>query len=207
MAKASRPQIQGKPNPKKRKNVEVNRKYMVTTPPASEPLTLVEAKAWLKVDFTEDDALITSLISAARETVENYTLQKLLPQTITEKYDTLGNGLELSVYPVASAPTVTYTDENGGTQTLAAENFVFDNFKRMPRITPANGVSWPSTLQQDNAVTLVYIAGYANAAAVPAGIKNAMLKLIGKWYEVREESVRKMPTDVEWLLMQYRIML
>lgn len=207
MSKASRQQIQGKPNPKKRKNVEANRRYMVTTPPASEPLTLAEAKAWLKVDFTEDDALITSLISAAREAVENYTLQKLLPQTITEKYDRLGDGLELSAYPVLSMSSITYTDEVGFLQSLATEQYVLDDFKRMPTITPANGVTWPTTLEQANVVTVVYVAGYANASSVPAGIKNAILKLIGKWYEVREESVRKMPTDVEWLLMQYRIML
>ncbi|MBV9418770.1 MAG: phage head-tail connector protein, partial [Alphaproteobacteria bacterium] len=35
----------------------------LTTPPATEPITLAEAKTHLKVDTTDDDALITRLIA------------------------------------------------------------------------------------------------------------------------------------------------
>lgn len=187
--------------------MEVTRRYKVTTQPTSEPITLNEAKAWLKVDFTEDDAVINSLISAAREEVENFTLHKLMPQTITEKFNALNNGLELSVYPVSSIQSITYIDEDGNNQTLSTSDYVLDNFQRMPRITPKNGVTWPSVLSEENAVTVVYSAGYLNADEVPAGIKNAMLRIIGNWYEKREESVRKMPTDVDWILSKYRVLL
>ena len=46
--------------------------YSVVTPAASEPITLTEAKNFLRVDGTDDDTLITALISAAREMCESY---------------------------------------------------------------------------------------------------------------------------------------
>ena len=36
--------------------------YSVVTPAASEPITLTEAKNFLRVDGSDDDALITALI-------------------------------------------------------------------------------------------------------------------------------------------------
>ena len=56
-------------------------KATLTVPPAGEPLTLAEAKPHLRVDLNDDDALITALISAAREQVEFLTGQRLITQT------------------------------------------------------------------------------------------------------------------------------
>ena len=39
----------------------------VITAPTSEPITLAEAKAQCRVDGTDEDTLITSLIGAARQ--------------------------------------------------------------------------------------------------------------------------------------------
>ncbi len=50
----------------------------LTVPPAGEPLTLAEAKLHLRVDLSDDDALITALISAAREQAEFLTGQRLI---------------------------------------------------------------------------------------------------------------------------------
>ena len=50
------------------------------TPPAIEPVTLAEAKAHLKVDTTDDDTLITSLIAAARARAEWHTRRAFITQ-------------------------------------------------------------------------------------------------------------------------------
>lgn len=45
----------------------------IETQPTSEPITLKQAKDFLRVDGTDDDDLITSLVQAAREAVEVFT--------------------------------------------------------------------------------------------------------------------------------------
>jgi len=54
----------------------------VITSPTSEPLTLEEAKLHLKVETDADDSLITSLITAARETAEIFTGRALASQVL-----------------------------------------------------------------------------------------------------------------------------
>lgn len=53
------------------------------TPPTSEPLTLEEAKDWLRIDddITDDDASIWPLVRRARQWVENRTNRALMRQT------------------------------------------------------------------------------------------------------------------------------
>src|SRR5688500_5745800 len=51
------------------------------TPPAIEPMALDDAKKYLRVDTADDDVLIKTLITAAREWVERYTGQALITQT------------------------------------------------------------------------------------------------------------------------------
>ena len=52
-----------------------------TTPPAVEPLSLIEAKAHLRLDIPDDDALILGLISAARYAAENLCRRVMVTQS------------------------------------------------------------------------------------------------------------------------------
>jgi uncharacterized phiE125 gp8 family phage protein len=58
-----------------------------TAAPAAEPITLAEAKAWLRVDGTDEDTLITALIAAARTHVENFTRRALITQQFEVSFD------------------------------------------------------------------------------------------------------------------------
>ena len=42
-------------------------------PIVAEPVTVSEAKAWMKISFNDDDVIIGNLISQSREYLENYT--------------------------------------------------------------------------------------------------------------------------------------
>src|SRR5690606_86660 len=95
-------------------------------------------------------------------------------------------------------------------QTLDPADYLLDAVSEPARLVPAHGKSWPATRVQVNAVQIKYVAGWANAAAVPAAIKQWMLLQIGAMYENRQSettaasSVVKLPF-ADRLLDRYRI--
>lgn len=49
----------------------------------TEPVTLNQAKEWLKIEVSDDDAIITSLIKAARLQCEGYVSKSFVERTVT----------------------------------------------------------------------------------------------------------------------------
>jgi len=183
-----------------------NHSYSATAP-ASEPVTLAEAKAHLRVGGTTDDTYINTLITAARQWAEMHMGRICITQTITEKWDwfPVGCVMDLRWVPVQSFTSVGYLDSNGDTQTWDASKYAVDTIAQPCRIAPKYGETYPQTRAQINAVTLSYVAGYASAGDVPTPIKQAILLMVGEMYEQRETSVKQLPTSVEYLLQPFRI--
>ena len=50
----------------------------IKTPPVVEPITLAEAKSYLRITNSNDDAFITALISGVRRRCEEYTQRSLI---------------------------------------------------------------------------------------------------------------------------------
>lgn len=139
--------------------------------------------------------------------VENYTLLKLLPQTITEHFDSFVDLLELSAAPIRSISSINYLNSEGNSQGLSETVYKVLDYSLLPKITRRANMSWPTTSNERAAITVVYTVGFDDASAVPSVLKSAMLLLIGYWYENRQDSVRRMPTQVEWMLRPYRVMI
>ena len=181
-------------------------KYQVTTAAASEPVSLSEAKLWLKVDFSADDDLITALIQAAREMVENYTNRKLMPQTVTERFNSFpSENIVLSAAPLASVTSINYTDEDGAPQVLNSSKYIVQDYALPAQISVAYSETWPTTRDEANAVNVVYVVGYADADSVPQALKNAIKMTLAYMYENRTDKVKKLPTQVEYICWPYRI--
>lgn len=150
-------------------------------------MTLAEAKSHLRVDGTDDDALITSLIKQAREYCEDYQGKKYITQTLELVLDAFPaeDYIEFrACSPVQSITSVKYTDSEGVESTVAATDYILDNDSFVNKINLSYGKSWPTTtLQPINAVRIRFIAGYGDAAtAVPESVKWAMvlhMKLLG----------------------------
>ena len=177
--------------------------------PAEEPVTVTEAKAHLRVDDTNSDTLITSLIVAAREYAETFTRRALITQTWDWIADGFPGTIVLPLPRLVSVTSITYIDSDGNSQTLAASTYTVDTDSEPGRIVPAFGKSWPVTRAVFNAVTVRFVAGYGAAAAVPQTIKQAMLLLIGHWYDHREavahaQTVVEVPMAVDTLLFAKR---
>lgn len=162
-----------------------------TTPPASEPVTLEEAKNHLKVDIADDDAWITAQISAARTLCEDFLGRAMIEQTFKLRLDEWPCNATINVpkAPISAIDSIEYVDAAGATQTIPSGDYILDDSSDTapPRIMPAYGKSWPSARCQPNAITVTFKAGYGTAGAnVPAPYRLAILMQLAIWYENRQ---------------------
>lgn len=182
-------------------------KYKVTTPPASEPVTLAEAKAHLRVSIDDDDDLISELIATARELCELWTSRAFLTTTFRltlnrfpgQLFDPWGvfRNTEREPYgvlfpipiPVADLISVTslsYVDVNGSTVVLDPSLYQVET-GAPGRVYPAYGRTWPASRIQAEAITIVFVAGFtADPAQLPKRVKAAIKLLVSHLYENRE---------------------
>ena len=183
----------------------------LVTAPTAEPVDLADAKSHLKVEFTEDDGLITGLLTAATQYAEDFTGRKFCTSTWRQTFDEFPGCdgiIRLARSPVQSVSTITYVDTAGTTQTLSSTLYQVDKTCEPTRIIPAYGQIWPCTRCQMATVNITFVAGYGAARDVPEGIKHAIKLLVANWYEMREPvvagQVSKVPLGVEMLLYQFR---
>lgn len=185
----------------------------LATAPAAEPVSLAEAKAHLRVDVTDDDTYISALIAAARQACEQIARRSFVTQTwdLSLTCWPEENYIELPRPPLSSVSSITYVDSGGTTQTMSAGDYVVDTASEPGRVWLGYGKTWPSsTFRPGPAITVRFVAGYGNEAAVPKQYKQALLLLIGHYYENREEVqvqgavAVQMPKAAEWLLLMDR---
>lgn len=204
-----------------------------TTPPASEPVLLADAKNHLRVDadLTADDTLITLLISAARRYAEMYTGRSFITQgwqlvldsfpgpsligvPYGVPYSLPGHAILLERGNVQSITSVKYTAMDGSTQIMPPATYTADLSGAPARVTPIFGQIWPIPLPQIGAVQVNYTAGYGPAATdVPEGIRQWILLRLSTLYNNREEvavlprgKVEPLPF-VDGLLDPYRVVM
>lgn len=170
----------------------------VVTPPVNEPLSLVEAKAHLRVLSDDDDTYINDLIKYAREMAEERMDRAIITQTLLAKYDRFPllscDALEIHRSPLITISLVQYLDANGDLQTWDSAKYQFDS-SQPARLAPINSESYPVT-QSDTfeTVRVTYTAGYgADSSSVPQKLRQAMLLLIGHGWINREEVTTGFP--------------
>jgi uncharacterized phiE125 gp8 family phage protein len=164
--------------------------YTQSVPPATEPITLTEAKAQLRLDTSDEDTFVSSLIAAARELVESDTWRQLVTATWIQYRQKFPAGLrpiELDHPPLQTVSSITYYDTAGDEQTLSSATYHVDGTRAPGAIHLVNGNSWPATEPgRPNAVAVTYVAGYGAASAVPDRAKHAIKLLLGHWFNNRE---------------------
>lgn len=162
------------------------------TAPDTEPISVAEAKAHLRVDISDDDAYIGALISTAREWAEDYLDRTLIHTQWEMKLDAFPDEIGAPRPPMASsgtctAVTLTYTvSDVGGTTTLSSSNYRVDRASTPGVIRNLYGQSWPSHLSDQNSITVSWWGGYSgNSSGVPKAARHAILMLVASWYERR----------------------
>jgi hypothetical protein len=199
------------------------------TPPLAEPVALDEAKVHLRVDTAADDALVMRLITAARGLVEAQLRRALVEQTWELSLDAwpgqcqpqyarlplghrerawLGQAtvaeVVLPLPPLISAGPITYLGPDLVLNTLDPTTYRVST-GTPGRIRPAPGHSWPRLARVMDAVTVRFIAGYGDPDQVPECLRQAILLLVGHWYQSREAVISgataaELPLAVQTLL-------
>ncbi|MES2972393.1 MAG: head-tail connector protein [Pseudomonadota bacterium] len=181
------------------------------------PVSLVEAKLHLRVDGSDEDALITSLIGAAVLDAEQLMGRALMPQKWLLSLDAFpgsvcvpGQTIDLLRPPITAVDYIKYVSADDGTLTTLSPS-VYQLAKAsdyLARVALAYGQSWPSARSQLEAVQVLFSCGYADAASVPELIK-AWIKLrVGSLFAHREQwtAGEKIERNehVDYMLDRYR---
>lgn len=184
------------------------------TGPEVEPVTLEEAKGHLRVDSSDDDIVIETLIQQGREWIETGYDLALINQTWDWYLDAFPGESELVIakFPLASVTGVYYTAYGAAEATWSSSNYVVDAYRQPGRVKLVDGAAWPGdTLVVVNGVRVRFVAGFGAAGkSVPAMIRQALLLMVGHWYENREAtyqgkgSLDRIPMGVDSLLWNWK---
>ena len=168
----------------------------VITGPASEPVTLNEAKLHCHIDGTDEDSSITNLIVAAREYCESYQNRAYITQTIEMTLDGWPRfPVEIPRPPLASVASIKYYGTDNVEYTLDAANYFVDTSSEPGRICLAHGVSLPTvTLRKISSVKITYTAGKATASQK---VKQSILMLVAHWC-ANKEATGKMTDEIQF---------
>lgn len=148
---------------------------------ALDVITLQEAKDNLRVDFDDDDAIISRLIRTSVDWVERYTCHKLWQRT--ESLTSDGCPIEVYDYPVTVSSVVKDGNPVEYTTVNRSDKIIIEAPK-------------------DAVVTLS--VGYGTVDAVPSPLLDACYKIITYLYENRDAYGLGIPVDIQGLINQFR---
>lgn len=155
--------------------MQIVRDITTTVAPTAEVVTLVEAKNYLRVDYSEDDALIAALITTAQTRLEQYAGVAMTPRTL-KVVAYLDEFIELPYTPTNTISLVEYWN-NGSWVVMSLGDYqvLGDSTKKVYMIAN-NHMEYRFT----------YTCGYTTT---PQVMKTALLKMVSDLYEYRESSV------------------
>ncbi|MEZ0260284.1 MAG: head-tail connector protein [Alphaproteobacteria bacterium] len=159
------------------------------TPPSEEPLTLSEAKLHLRITHDADDDALSALIRAAREMRAGWTGLTLVTRTYAFTADGWdGKPVELPRPPLVSVEEIAVYNALGEEELFDEDNYYAETAGRPGRIILKESASPPIPGLAIGGIEFRYIAGFGAAAAVPASLKQGMLRLVAHLYMNRGDS-------------------
>jgi len=175
----------------------------------AEPITLDEAKDYLRVDFSNDNAYITSLISTSREMIEKDTNTAIVNRSYTEYLD--GFPADIIYLQVSGEidgiPSINYMSQDSIThdKTLTLDtDFILGEFRGRPRLQSIT--TWPTARELIGSVKIRYVI--EPQIDIPLPLKQAMYMLISHFYDNRSAvsflRAEEMPLGYRNIIRQYK---
>lgn len=166
------------------------------TPPAVEPITVAELRAFARIDpaITSEDSMLPIWIGAAREQIEAECGRRLITQTldmVLDAFPATGESIRLhpDLWQPQSVALISYLDAAGIVQTIDAADYVLDATTSPGFVFPAADYAWPTDVADSaNAIRLRVVCGYGDAAAdIPYSIRARVMIRANSLYENRGE--------------------
>lgn len=188
-------------------------RFALVTAPASEPITLAEAKAHLRVEtaFEADDDPIALLLQAARELCEAEVDRSFVNTTwdyVVDRFPSFAEGtfLRIPKADLVSVTSLSYVDAAAASQSLTEGVGFAARIGPGGGVYPYQGTTWPTTHSERlGCVTVRCVVGFgATAASVPAAVKAAILLTLGHLYEHRGDGADQLPASARAVLSAQR---
>lgn len=182
---------------------------LALAPPTAEPVTLTEARQFLRLDQNDEDDLLATLITAARLMIEAAAGRCLIeqPWRIVRDHWPENGEIRLPLSPIARIEAARVYDVLGAPQSVAEAALTLDRTADPPLIRVTGEL--PEIGRNHGAIEIDIVAGYgATAAAVPAPLRQAVLRLAARWFEERGDvasrDARALPSAVAALVAPFR---
>ena len=154
----------------------------VITEPATEPITIHEAKRQVELassDTNHDTALLL-IIQQAREQWEHDTQEFFITRTMRLTLNVLDE-MQFPHRPVTAMSSIKYYDLNNTQQTLSSAVYQLDSVNSRLRL--AYNQTWPVYIDRWDSIEINYTLGtHTDSTTVPAAAKQAMLLLVGYYF-------------------------
>lgn len=178
-------------------------------PPAEEPVSLAETRQFLRLDAADEDDLLAMLVTAARLLVEAASGRCLVDQhwrIALDRWPRTGE-IRLPLAPVSAILAARVYDSAGTAQQVAPGVLTLDRAADPPLIRISQGVAEPG--RAHGGIEIDVVAGFGpNAAAVPAPLRQAVLRLAARWFEERGDVASRdaasLPRPIAALVAPYR---
>ncbi|PZQ56265.1 MAG: hypothetical protein DI555_06530 [Novosphingobium pentaromativorans] len=176
---------------------------VIVTPPAVEPVTLDQAKEFLRVDDADDtfDTEIGLQLAGARNHIESVTGTRLISQVVDLRADSFEDLALIKAGPVASIEEISYLDRDGAAQIIAASDYELTGSGLERGIRSAPLSRWPTASAAGGAITVRATLGYGeDGDAIPQAVRLAILLKLRALFEDGS-------ADIDHLLVNDRIWL
>lgn len=167
--------------------------------PGEAPVSLTEARGWLRLGAAIDDAVVAQLVRAATNICEAFIGQWLIARTAVETVPVRAGAVRLSVRPVTAVDGVSLIAADGGEAVLAPGDYAVTIARggtaRLAIARPGDAVQLRAT----------YRAGMgAGANDVPEAIRQGIVRMIQHLYDARDGGVAAPPAAVAALWQPWR---
>lgn len=157
---------------------------VIYTAATFKPVSVEEVKSRpeMRISGTGDNGIIDDMIDLAVEEYRKFTGNVMCSSVWKGYMDSFPVEIE-TPGPLSAVTSITYYDTAGDLQTLSSDVYKLDTYNPvLGRIALKYGQSWPSVYDEINSVIVNYTSGYANPAAIPAGIKQGLFYKIQELY-------------------------